>query len=106
MSEVSVVFSTVPNPETGAEIARTLVEERLAACVNILAGLRSVYHWRGRVEDDSEALLIIKTTGTRLDRLFERLKELHPYEVPEMLALPVHQGWPDYLDWVRTETKT
>lgn len=105
MSDVRIVLSTVPDSNRAAEIARELVEKRLAACVNVLPGLRSLYRWQGRIEDDSETLLIIKTTVLRIDELMRRLKELHPYEVPEMVVLPAEGGWPPYLEWVQAETK-
>ena len=101
---VVVVFSTFPSPEKAAEIARTLVEERLAACANLAPGVRSIYRWDGKLCDDTETLAVIKTTDERKDALIARLVELHPYDVPEALALPVTAGNAKYLEWVTRET--
>jgi periplasmic divalent cation tolerance protein len=81
-----------------------LVEERLAACVNRLPGAHSTYRWQGKVIDDSEVLLVIKTIPERFDALRDRLLELHPYEVPELVALEVVDGHPAYLDWIAAAT--
>ena len=98
--DVLVVLSTVPPDERGAALARALVDERLAACVNLVPGLRSIYRWAGAVQDDAETLAIIKTTRGRLPALLARLPALHPYEVPEAIALPVTAGHLPYLAWV------
>jgi len=100
---VRVVFVTAPDAGAGARIARALVEERLAACVNLVPGIRSTYRWQGRVQEDDEVLLVIKTVEGRLDALGERVRALHPYDLPEVLALAAAGGSPDYLAWVRTE---
>lgn len=100
---VRVAFSTAPDGDVAARIARTLVEEGLAACANLLSPVRSIYRWQGRVEDDTEVLLVIKTRADRVDALAERLRALHPYEVPELVVLPVDGGLAPYLDWVRAE---
>ena len=97
---VIVVFSTFPNEDKAADIARTLVSEQLCACVNLVPPVRSIYRWQGEICDERETLAIIKTTRERFDALQERLIELHPYEVPEVIALPVEAGHPPYLDWV------
>lgn len=98
--DVVVVLSTLPNPDKAAEIARVLVEEELCACVNIVPAVRSIYRWQGAVQDDSESLAVIKTTRERLDALSRRLVQLHPYELPEVIALPIAGGHPPYLAWV------
>jgi periplasmic divalent cation tolerance protein len=103
-SDVVVVLSTLPADERGPALARALVDERLAACVSLVPGVRSIYRWQGAVHDDGEALAIIKTTRARLPDLLARLPALHPYEVPEALALPVAAGLPAYLAWVAGET--
>jgi periplasmic divalent cation tolerance protein len=97
---VLLVLSTVPSDEKGAEIARRLVEEKLAACVNIVPGVRSIYRWQEKLCDDAEALCIIKTRASLFPALRKRLVALHPYEVPEILALPVAAGHTAYLEWV------
>ena len=100
-----VVFCTVPNPEKGREIGATLVTERLCACVNVVKDLDSIYWWDAKVTHDGEALMILKTTVERYDAMEARLSALHPYTVPEILALPVMKGAEKYLDWVNAETK-
>ncbi len=101
-----VVLSTAPDEAEAARLARVLVEERLAACVSRAPGLKSVYRWEGAVEDADEILLIIKTHARRAPDLTRRLRELHPYEVPEILVVPVAAGLASYLDWIRRETDT
>lgn len=95
-----VAFSTVASPEDAERVARALVEERLAACVNVVPGLVSYYRWKGRVERDDELLLVIKTARPRVEAMRARLVELHPYEVPELIVLPVQGGHPPYLAWL------
>jgi len=99
-----VVLSTCPDEAVAARIARTLVEERLAACVNRLAAVRSTYSWQGAIQDDAEVLLVIKTRREHFDALAERLAGLHPYEVPEIVALPVVAGSAPYLAWLTAGT--
>jgi periplasmic divalent cation tolerance protein len=100
-----VVLSTVPSEQVGAKIAQTLLEENLVACVNILPGVRSFYRWNGAIQQDQEFLLVIKTRDDRYEKLEQRLRELHPYEVCEVLALEVLAGSKPYLDWVLAETR-
>jgi periplasmic divalent cation tolerance protein len=96
-----IVLTTVPEDLDAAALARTLVEERLAACVNILPPMTSVYRWEGRVEEAAEQQLVIKTTSGAVSALQERLADLHPYDVPELLVLPVTGGSDSYLSWLR-----
>lgn len=100
---VAVALVTCPDEATALSLARALVEERLAACVNVTGRVRSVYRWKGAVEEADERLLVIKARADRLERLGQRLAELHPYEVPELLVLPVDRGLGPYLDWIRDE---
>ena len=100
-----VVFSTFPGPEKATEIARALVSEQLAACVNLVPTVRSIYRWEGELLDDEETLAIIKTTAERLDALMSRLLALHPYEVPEAVAMPVTGGSAPYLAWLAGEVR-
>ncbi len=95
-----VVYITVPDFETGKKIAKTLVEEKLAACVNITSQINSIYFWQGNIEDDTEHLLIIKTRKDVFEKLENRVKELHPYTVPEIIAMPIVLGSKDYLSWI------
>src|SRR6185437_89517 len=97
-------LSTCPDAETAAKIARTLVEERLAACVNRLPGVTSTYRWQGEIHEDSEVLLVIKTTGERLETLRRRLAALHPYELPELISVEITDGLPAYLEWLAKES--
>ena len=100
MTERVVAFSTVGKAEDAERIARALVERRLAACVNVVAGLVSLYRWKGAVVREEEVLLVIKTRSERLEALREALVALHPYDVPELVALPVEGGHPPYLAWL------
>ncbi len=95
-----VVLVTAGSDEEAAKIARALVEERLAACVNIIPGVRSIYRWQGKVEDDREVLMVIKTDADALNDLEERVRAIHSYEVPEVIALRIDQGSGPYLDWL------
>lgn len=100
-----ICFCACPDRATAERIATTLVEERLAACVNILPGMRSVYRWEGRVEAVDEVLLLVKTSAGAYPVLQARLTALHPYELPELLAVEPAAGLPAYLDWVAAETR-
>ena len=97
---VIVVFSTFPSEDKAVDIARTLVSEQLCACVNLVPPVRSIYRWQNEICDERETLAIIKTTRERFAALKQRLITLHPYEVPEVIALPVEAGHEPYLDWV------
>ncbi len=104
MTDAIVVLVTAPTAEQAASLARALVGERLAACGNVVPGIRSIYRWEGKVQDEEEALLVLKTTRARFDALRERVLALHPYQVPEVLALPVEAGSAAYLAWITGET--
>ena len=95
-----LILSTCPDSDTASALGETLVGEGLAACVSLVPGLTSIYRWEGAVQRDSEVLLLIKTSGGRFDALSRRLRELHPYDVPEIIAVPIVAGLPDYLTWV------
>ena len=102
--EVRVFLVTVPDADTGARIARALLEERLAACINLVPGVRSLYRWQGSIADEAEVLMLIKASDERCDALAARVKDLHPYDLPEVIALPVVGGSLAYLDWVIAES--
>jgi len=95
-----IVLSTAGSPEEAARISRELVERGLAACVNLIPGLTSVYRWQGAIEEAAEVLLIVKTSAEKLSALEAAVRELHSYEVPEFLVLPVAGGSQPYLDWL------
>jgi periplasmic divalent cation tolerance protein len=99
-----IVLSTCPDEATAERIANALVGEQLAACVNRIAGVLSIYRWKGEVHRDTEQLLIIKTTRDRFDALRERIVALHPYELPEVIAVDVAAGFDRYLAWIERET--
>ena len=98
--ETIVVLITVPSQEAGSRIARALVEERLAACVNLVPGLTSTFWWEGGVQTEAEALLLVKTQRAHFETLAARVRSLHPYTVPEIIAIPLAAGSQPYLDWV------
>ncbi|WP_414691411.1 divalent-cation tolerance protein CutA [Noviherbaspirillum sp.] len=105
MQEVLLVLTNVPDEAVARAISRLVVEQRLAACVNILPPVRSVYRWQGAVEEASELPLLIKTTRDRYADLEAAIKVAHPYDVPEIVAMPVSAGLPAYLNWVAAESK-
>ena len=100
MSDALVVLVTVPNAETADKLGEALVGEQLAACVNVIGGVTSIYRWKGAVERDDELLCICKTTRDGFEKLRARVVELHPYEVPEVVALPIELGHTPYLAWL------
>ncbi|MDA8092201.1 MAG: divalent-cation tolerance protein CutA [Nitrospiraceae bacterium] len=99
-----VVFITAPDEEMAARIAKALVGETLAACVNIVRGVRSIYSWQGNIEDEAEVLLIAKTKKSLFEKLSRRVKDLHSYQTPEIIALPITAGVPEYIDWLNDVT--
>ena len=104
MNHVLVVMCTCPDTDTAERLASGLVENRFAACVNILPEIRSIYRWENEVQQDSEALMVIKTSRSAYPGLENWLMDHHPYDVPEVLALPIEKGAGQYLDWVDRET--
>lgn len=105
MTDLLVVLTSFPDAGQARQAARVLVEERLAACVSLLPGAESIYRWQGRIETTAEVLVLIKSRADLYDRLATRLAELHPYEVPEILALRPEQVSPAYQQWLRSETE-
>lgn len=99
-----VVLVTVGSRESALRIGRSLVEEHLAACCNVIPGVTSIYRWEGEICEDEELILVLKTRRSQLDLLKSRVAELHEYEVPEIIALPINDGSAAYLNWVREET--
>lgn len=105
MTDAVIILTTVPDVERGEAIARLLVEEHLAACVNVCAPMTSFYRWRGAVERDHEHQLVIKASRSRVRAIESRIREAHPYELPELLVLPVVDGSQPYVDWIIEETR-
>jgi periplasmic divalent cation tolerance protein len=101
LDDVRIALLTAPDLEVAERLVRALVEERIIACGNIVPALISIYRWQGEVERSGEVLIIVKTTTAEVPRLLDRVPELHPYEVPEVLVLPVEAGYGPYLSWVR-----
>jgi periplasmic divalent cation tolerance protein len=104
VAEALEIHVTMPDAERAASLARILVGESLAACVNIVPGVRSIYRWEGRLQEEDEVLCLIKTRPANLDQVQRRIVELHPYDVPEILAFTVDEGSPAYLDWLKAAT--
>lgn len=103
---VTAVVTTAPDAGVAEELAARVVEERLAACANVVPGVTSLYWWEGEVQRDAEVMIVLKTVTARFEALRRRIAELHPYDVPEILAFPVPEGSDEYLAWVRQEVET
>jgi periplasmic divalent cation tolerance protein len=104
MSEYIVVFVTASSLEEAKSIGTTLVEERLAACANLIPHVQSIFHWQNKLSQEEEVLILLKTQRSLFERIQQRIQELHSYQVPEIIALPVQQGSESYLNWILTET--
>lgn len=100
VDEILLAFSTFPDSETARRIARQLVTENFAACANIVPSVESIYRWQGKIEQANETLVLFKTTAARFAAFQEKLKSLHPYDVPEIVASPIDRALPEYLRWV------
>jgi periplasmic divalent cation tolerance protein len=103
--EALIVYITAPNEEEAAKIAKILVEDRLAGCVNIVKDIRSIYSWQGKLEDEKEVLMIVKTGLELFSALTSKVKELHSYTVPEILAMPIVDGSEEYINWLQKATR-
>ena len=101
---VSVVYTTIDNIQDARKISNILVEEQLVACVNIIPKIESVYRWKGKIENDSECVLIAKTTDKNVKKTIQRIKSLHTYELPDIIVLPIIGGLKDYLSYIENET--
>lgn len=99
-----VVYITAPNEDEAARMAKALVEARLAGCVNIIRNIRSIYSWQGRIEDEPEVLMVVKTQKSLFEELSKKVRELHSYSVPEIIALPIIEGSQDYIRWLNEVT--
>ena len=100
----SIIYSTTGNVGEARKIARTLVEEKLVACVNIIPKIESIYRWQGNIEENNECVLLAKTTDKNIDKTIHKIKELHSYDVPDIVAIPITHGFKKYLEWVEDET--
>ena len=98
--KVLLVLSTFPDLETARRISRQVIEQKCAACANILPAIESIYWWQGKIENGAETLVLFKTARKAYERLQTTLRQLHPYELPEIIAVPIESGLPDYLQWV------
>ena len=105
MTDKVIVYTTCGNITEAESIARNLIDNRLAACVNVVPGLLSYYRWQGKVENDTELLLMIKTAGNLIDEVRNALETLHSYDLPEMIVLPIIGGSPNYLEWLEQEVQ-
>ena len=103
--EYRIVYMTTENKDQAREIGKVLVEERLAACVNIIDGMNSIYWWEGKVQDDNETVMIAKTRAALVPELTERVRKLHSYDVPCVVSMQLLEGNRDFLDWIGNETK-
>lgn len=95
-----IILCTCPNKKTAEDLAGHLISEKLAACVNIIAGITSVYEWQGKIESSQEQLLLIKSHADKYDVIESTIKTTHPYELPEIIAVPIERGLPEYLQWI------
>lgn len=101
----AIIYCTCPDIETANKISRLLISQHMAACVNQVPGITSVYEWEGKIEENNEVLLLIKSTEERFASIERLVTEEHPYELPELIAVPVSKGLADYLDWIKQCTK-
>lgn len=106
MTDILLVLSTFPDAEKARQTGTLLVESQLAACVNLCPGVTSIYRWKGEIESSSEVLALFKTTRAQYPALEQRLRELHPYEVPEILAIPAERAYEAYAQWVMDQTQS
>jgi periplasmic divalent cation tolerance protein len=104
-SHAVIILVTAPDAETASAIGRALVEERLAACANVIPGLRSTFRWEGKVQEEAEVLMLVKARRADVQAISTRVRELHPYEVPEVVATDIVAGLDAYLEWIATETE-
>ena len=102
---ISVIYTTIDNIKDARKIANYLIEEQLVACVNILSDVESIYKWKGKIEHETEFILIAKTVNENVLKTINRIKELHNYELPDIIAIPVNNGYIDYLEYIKRETE-
>jgi len=100
-----IIYCTCPDIEIADKISRSLIRQHMAACVNQINGVTSIYEWNGKIEHGNEVLLLIKSTMARFDAIETLIRQEHPYELPELVAVPITKGMPEYLDWITQCTK-
>ena len=100
----SIIYSTIGNLEEARKIARVLVKDKIVSCVNIIPKIESIYRWKGNIEEDNECVIIAKTIEKNINKAINKIKELHSYEIPDIVAIPITHGLKDYLDWIEDET--
>lgn len=103
-SMVSVIYSTINDVKEAKRIANILVEEKLVACVNIIPNIHSIYRWKGKIENDAECVILAKTNDSNVKKVIQKIKNLHPYELPDIIVLPVIDGFKEYLEYIKNET--
>jgi len=101
---VAIVYSTIDDIKEAKNIANTLIEEKLVACVNIIPNIHSIYRWKGKIENDDECVIIAKTTDNKVKKVIQKIKSLHPYELPDIVVLPIIGGLKEYLEYITNET--
>ena len=101
---VAIIYTTIDNIQDARKIAKTLVEEQLVACTNIIPKIESIYRWKGKIENEEEIVIIAKTTDDNVKRTIQRIKDIHSYELPDIIVLPIIGGHKEYLDYILTET--
>ncbi len=101
---VSVIYSTINDVKEAKRIANILVEEKLVACVNIIPNIHSIYRWKGKIENDAECVILAKTNDSNVKKVIQKIKNLHPYELPDIIVLPVIDGFKEYLEYIKNET--
>ncbi len=106
MNKTRLIYATAPSHEEAGRIAETVVREQLAACANLFDGVTSIFRWDGKLCRESETVLILKTTAERVDELTERIQQLHSYDCPCVVSLPIETGNPDFLRWISTSTES
>ena len=102
---ISVIYTTLDNKQDARKIANFLIEEQIVACVNIIPNVISIYRWKGKIEEEKEFILIAKTVNENVIKTIKRIKELHNYELPDIIAMPVNNGYDEYLEYIKRETE-
>lgn len=102
---ISLIYTTINNEEDAKKIANYLIEEQIVACVNIIPNVQSIYRWKGKIEEETEFLLIAKTVDENVIKAINKIKKLHNYEIPDIISIPINNGYSEYLDYIKRETE-